>query len=291
VEASPLREHGRLPVRVFTPESPIRHPRRMVADALRDLRVARSLAWRLAVRDISAQYRQTALGYLWSVLPAVMLTLVWVVLNKSTLVRISTGAIPYAVFALTGTIFWQLFLDAMNAPLAQVTGNRTMLVRVRFPPEALLLSGLLQVAFSFLIKLVLLGLVLAAYGGPIRWTAVFVLVPASAFIVIGTVVGVTVTPLGALYKDIQQALLAIVTPLLFLTPVVYPPPATGLIATLMRYNPLTPLFQVTRSLLYGGGDAPVARFVAVYAVALALALGGWFVLRLVMPLIVERLEA
>lgn len=275
----------------------MRHPRQLIVQALRDLRLARALAWRLAVRDISAQYRQAMLGYLWAVLPAVMITVVWAVLNGSTLVRISTGAIPYAVFALTGTVFWQLFVDALNAPLNQLSGNKAMLVQARFPPEALLISGIVQVAFNFLVKLALLACVIAAYRTPVEWTAIFIFVPASAIIVVGTVAGLLLAPLGVLYKDVQQGLIAIVAPLMFLTPVIYPPPATGFLHTVMFYNPLTPLFGVTRHMLFGTGGSWAAEFFSaysfgsVYCVALVFVLAGWVAFRLVMPLLIERTQA
>jgi lipopolysaccharide transport system permease protein len=51
-----------LPVTIYTPESSLRNPARMVRSMVRDLLASRELAWQLAVRDIRAQYRQTALG-------------------------------------------------------------------------------------------------------------------------------------------------------------------------------------------------------------------------------------
>jgi lipopolysaccharide transport system permease protein len=279
------------PVRVYTPESPIRHPLTLVRQAVGELKVARGLAWRLAVRDISAQYRQTFLGYLWTLLPAVMITLVWVTLEHAAVVHISSGDVPYAVFALTGVIFWTLFLDSLNSPLNQLSGNRNMLVRVQFPPEALLVSGVIQVAFSFVIKLALLLVVAAALSAPLQWTAVLIFIPAAAFVAFGVVLGTLLAPLGALYKDVQQGLLAIVMPLMFLTPVIYPPPPTGVAATIMHYNPLTPLFALTRYLLYGTGSVPWAGFLLVFCGTLVVAAFGWLLFRLVMPLLVERMDA
>jgi lipopolysaccharide transport system permease protein len=280
-----------LPIQVYTPESPIRHPVTLVRKAVRDLKVSRGLAWRMAVRDISAQYRQTFLGYLWTLLPAVMITLVWVTLEKSNVVTINTGAIPYAVFALTGTIFWSLFLDSLNSPLNQLTLNRSMLVRVQFPPEALLLSGVLQVAFTFAIKLALLLVVTAALAAPLQWTAFLVFIPAAAFIAFGIVLGALLAPLGGLYKDVQQGLLAIVVPLMFLTPVIYPPPATGSIATIMHYNPLTPIFGLTRYLLFGDTSVSYTGFALVFGGTIVVAVFVWLVFRIVMPLLIERMDA
>ena len=47
-------------VTVYTPASALRQPSRLIAAMFRDIWRGRGLAWRLAVRDISAQYRQAA---------------------------------------------------------------------------------------------------------------------------------------------------------------------------------------------------------------------------------------
>ncbi|EIC21302.1 hypothetical protein [Thiorhodovibrio frisius] len=66
-----------LQVTVYTPGSALRQPSRLLADLFRDVWRGRGLAWRLAVRDISAQYRQTALGLLWAlILPLTPLILI-----------------------------------------------------------------------------------------------------------------------------------------------------------------------------------------------------------------------
>ena len=53
-----------LPIKTYTPESSIRNPAKLIREMLYDLVSSRELAWQLAVRDIKAQYRQTALGLL-----------------------------------------------------------------------------------------------------------------------------------------------------------------------------------------------------------------------------------
>ena len=58
-----------LPITHHTPESKIRHPLDLMKEMFQDLGASQELAWRLVIRDISAQYRQTALGYFWAVFP------------------------------------------------------------------------------------------------------------------------------------------------------------------------------------------------------------------------------
>jgi lipopolysaccharide transport system permease protein len=53
---------------VYTSESRIRHPWQLFQEMGRDLLASRELAWRLLVRDISAQYRQSLFGVLWAFL-------------------------------------------------------------------------------------------------------------------------------------------------------------------------------------------------------------------------------
>ena len=59
-----------------------------------DLLASRELAWRLFVRDTSAKYRQTFLGYAWALLPAVATTLVWTLLNSSKILQVGETDIP-----------------------------------------------------------------------------------------------------------------------------------------------------------------------------------------------------
>ena len=76
-----------LPEITYTPESRLRHPFRLIRTMFIDLWRSRELAWRLLVRDISAQYRQTLLGLFWAFLPLIATTGVFVMLNKGKVRR------------------------------------------------------------------------------------------------------------------------------------------------------------------------------------------------------------
>src|SRR5690349_9244965 len=101
---------------VYTPESPLRHPGRLARRMARDLMDSRELAWRLFIRDIAAQYRQSILGYLWVFIPPLVASLPFVYLNAQGIVRVEATPIPYGAYAIVGTIIWQVFVDAVNAP-------------------------------------------------------------------------------------------------------------------------------------------------------------------------------
>jgi lipopolysaccharide transport system permease protein len=79
--------------------------------------------------------------------------MVWVFLNGQNIVSIADPGVPYPLFVLTGTLLWQMFSESVNAPFRGVGSGRSMLAKINFPRESLLLSGMYETIFNTLIKL------------------------------------------------------------------------------------------------------------------------------------------
>lgn len=266
---------------VYTADAELRHPSRFVAAAAHDLRQSPAVAWRLVRSGVQARHRRTWLGYLWLLLPSVGTTLVWSYVQSRRIVNIPTGAVPYPVYVLTGTILWQLFVDALNAPLQQLAAGRSLITRSRVPHEALILAGLFETLFNFVVRLVVLVPVLFVYDVPPR--ASMALLPAgmAALALLGLALGIALAPLGLLYDDVSRGITLVTGLWFFLTPVLYP--ARGV----MHWNPLTPLVDASRGWLLGG--AADSRFALVFALTIPLLLAAWLLVRLARPHVVARL--
>lgn len=274
---------------IYTPESPLRYPGRFIKQMFRDLVASRELAWRLFIRDTSAQYRQSMLGYIWAFIPPLAASLPFVFLNSQGIVSVKDTSIPYAAYAMIGTIIWQVFVDALNSPLKTVIAAKSMLTRVNFPREAIFLSGIGQVLLGFLIRTVLLVGVFIWFDISPPATAFLFPFGVLALIIVGFLLGILLTPLGLLYSDVQQTIPIAAMFLMFLTPVLYPPPEHGLGATLANWNPLTPLVVVTRNWLTTGDSSHWQGFLIVTAAALVLLFLGWIIYRLALPHIISRM--
>ena len=109
-----------LPLRVYTPEPLLRHPVRLVREMGVDIWSGRELAWRLFIRDLSASYRQTWFGYAWAFLPPLANALTFVFLHSQGLFETGATTVPYAAFAMISTLLWQVFVDALNSPVASL---------------------------------------------------------------------------------------------------------------------------------------------------------------------------
>ncbi len=275
----------------YTPESKIRHPDRLLKEMWKDLLGSRELAWRLMSRDISAQYRQTLLGYFWAVFPPLVTSAIFILLQSSRVVDIEDTGFPYPVYVFVGTVFWQLFVDALNAPLKVVTESKSILAKINIPKESLILSGIGQVLFSFGIKLTVLVAVVAYFQVPVKWTVVFLPLPILSLLLFGTMIGILIVPVGLLYKDIQSALLIATSGLVFVTPVAYPPTMEGLLGKIMRLNPVTPLLSGAKDLVFAGIPENTTSFFLVFSITLVFLFLGWIIYRLALPIIVERIGA
>lgn len=276
---------------VYSPESKLIDPRKLLLEMFADLISSRYLAWRLFVRNLSAQYRQTALGYLWLFLPPIATTITWVFLNSQKVLSVGATDIPYPVFVLTGTLLWQGFVDALQAPGMRFQESKAMLVKIHFPHEALLLAALGGVLFNFLVRLILLAIVFFWYEVPLSATQFLAPLGIFAFLALGFMVGVVLLPMAMLYGDIQRLLLLITPIWFFLTPVVYPAPTAWPSSLLSQLNPASPLLVTTRQWLTGGETTHLPAFVIVTALTIGLSFLGWMIYRMAMPHLIERIGA
>jgi lipopolysaccharide transport system permease protein len=277
------------PITIYTPSSALTEPRTLLRNMLRDLWAGRGLAWRLFLRDTAALYRQSILGYVWAFLPPLATTATFVFLREQQVLVINETPIAYAAYVMIGTVLWQTFVDALNSPLRSVSANRSILVRVNFPREALILAGVLDVLFNFLIRLLVLIPFFWIFEIPITTSILLFPIALVALIMLGVCFGVLVTPLGLLYGDVGRAIGMITTFWMFLTPVVYPPAKEGLAARLATLNPVSPIIVTARDWLTSQPAMHVPSFLVITAAALSLLLIGWLLYHIALPHLIERM--
>ena len=278
-------------VTVYTPDSSLRNPAKMIREMFGDIAASRELSWRLAVRDICAHYRQAFLGILWAFILPLANTLTWIFLSSTGIVAVRETALPYTVYVFTGTMLWAILMDAMNAPLQQINAARGMLAKLNFPREALIVSGLYQALFNATIKIVLLLgalLIMGVYPG---WSLLLFPLGVLSLVLIGTSIGLLILPVGMLYTDIGRALPLLMQFLMYVTPVVFPMPKEGWAANLFRINPLTPIILTTRDWLTNFPPEFLGYFVLVNVIAILLLLFVWVIYRLSMPILIERMSS
>ncbi|WP_200802333.1 ABC transporter permease [Desulfopila aestuarii] len=257
----------------------------------RDLLASRELAWRLAVRDISAQYRQAFLGILWAFILPLANTLTWIFLCETGIISVKETALPYPVYVFSGSMLWAILMDAVNAPLQQTNAAKAMLAKLNFPRESLVISGVYQTVFNAGIKIFLLLAVLTFLGIAPGWHLLLFPLGLLSLVLVGTAIGLLLTPVGVLYSDIGKGLPLLMQFLMYLTPVVFPMPKSGIAATIYAINPLTPIILTSRNWLTGMPSESLPGYILVNILALFLLVAVWILFRLAMPILIERMSS
>lgn len=276
---------------VYTPKSKLENPSQLFHLMWHDLLAARELAWRLMVRDIKAQYRQSFLGFTWAFLPPIVMALGFTLANDSNVINVGKTDIPYPAYVMFSTALWQTFVEALNGPVQAVTLAKPMLSRVNFPREAIILAKLGEVFFNFAIKLILIVALFIWFQVPVSWTVIIAPVALIHLILLGTFIGVLLAPLGMLYQDVSKGLTMVTGFWLFLTPVIYPVPSSGTFSDLVKLNPVTPLLVTTRELATTGVISNPHGFWVVSILSLLGLLITWISFRLAMPFVIERVSS
>jgi lipopolysaccharide transport system permease protein len=166
-----------------------------------------------------------------------------------------------------------------------------MLSKVNFPHEAIIVSGLLQTGFNALIKLGLLVPAVLLLGIVPGWGILLLPVGILSLMLAGTALGLLLTPVGALYADVEKGIGLVAQFWMYVTPVVFALPAVGWTAVIFRLNPLTPLILASRDWLTGFQPAFLTDFALVNLVMLVVLFCGWIVYRVSMPILIERMNA
>ena len=259
-----------------------------IKESLSDIWSSRFLSRQLSERDIKAQYRQSYLGIIWAFITPLATGAVWIFLNVSGTIQITDTGIPYPVYAFSGTLLWSIITEAINTPTLSTKSSRGLLSKINFPKEALIISGVYKMFFNSSVKILLLLVFVFIFG--IGFHSSLILLPLAilAAVIFGVTIGLFITPISMLYNDVGKIISMGFSVLMYITPVVYAVPETGLMRTIMELNPLTPIIATTRNILTGTFPDFLVYYLIILVIAIPLFFVGLIFYRISIPIIVER---
>jgi lipopolysaccharide transport system permease protein len=206
------------------------------------LPLLRVLVWRFAV----ARYLQSVLGILWLAIQPLVTTLVFLFMFNIISINTSDGS-PKGLFLLLGLVVWQFFNRAVQDATSSLVGNRGILTKVYLPKLIFPIASVLAAWFDLLVMLAMLAIVMLVMGVPI--TERVLLLPVFLLLVTGAAlaIGIALSSINALYRDVGFALTFGLQLGIYLTPVLY---ATKFVPEKWRalyyLNPLATLFEGVR---------------------------------------------
>ena len=267
-------------------------PRSFFRDLLNELLTSRELAFRLAVRDIKAQYKQSFLGIASLFIVPLITAATWIYLSGVLFKSTSDGAPSTPVFVFFGTIIWSIFSDSVLLPINQINLNKTLLARVSFPREAIILSCFIQGIFGALVKSAIL-IALSLFLGQSFSLLSFIFVPVVILLLIlpGSIIGIFVSPFSALYTDVAKLTPLILGIFMYLNPVVFAFPPGSSAYRLSLLNPIAYIINYSRDVFLMTAAFPSLQVVVSSLIFLLVFSVLWVFYRLSIVHVIARIPS
>ena len=134
----------------------------------------RELVGNLTRKELKVKYKNSVLGFAWSLLNPLMYLVVFSLVFGEVL---DVNIPYYGLFFLSGLLAWNLFSTGLSAGTSSIVANAQLVTKVWFPRESLVIASILAAMVHFLLQsLVLIGALLAFQRLPaVEFLPVFVL--------------------------------------------------------------------------------------------------------------------
>ncbi|MFH1776934.1 MAG: ABC transporter permease [Candidatus Omnitrophota bacterium] len=212
----------------------------------------RWLTYQLFKRDFLTLYKQSFVGIVWVFIVPLVSVGTFMVLNRSGIFTVGKINVPYPVYAILGIAFWQLFATGLTATSNSMVNAGAMIVKINFSKKSLVFASFGRAIISFLIQIALLSLLFVYYR--IRPSIAILILPLLIIpmMLLSIGLGFIVSLLNGVIRDLGTMLPILLTFFMFLTPVLYAKPTTGMLCYITNYNILYYLVSVPRNILLTG---------------------------------------
>lgn len=241
---------------------------------LRELWSYRELLYFFVWRDIKIRYKQTAIGAAWAVLQPLMTMLIFS-LFFGKLAHVPSDGLPYPIFYYSALLPWMYFAAALQSATNAIVDNQRVITKVYFPRIALPLAAVTASLVDFAISFAMFVVLMIFYG--IRPTLAIVWFPLFLLMAVLTALGVGLwlSALNAIYRDVRYVVPFLIQFWLFASPVAYP---SSLVPAKWRWvyglNPMSGVIEGFRWSLTGTGHRPGMMLGASAAVVIVVFVAG-----------------
>lgn len=251
---------------------------------------ARELTWQLFVRSWKARFRQSLLGYVWTLGTTLVTVGTFVGLQRARVIQFEGPIeLPYPLFALIGVTVWQLFGDGLTRTTNSIVGVGNLIAKINFTRETVVLAAFGEALFDFCIRFALVLAVFPIFGTVPAWSFAALPLLLVPLLLLTLGVGIALAAANSMLRDFGSALPLLLPFAMFVTPVLYPPPTTWPWALLVLLNPVAPFVTAARDLAVGQAPADPLPLVVWSIASLVVCLAGWRFFHLAMPRVIERI--
>lgn len=203
--------------------------------------------WLLSARDLRVRYATSALGYLWSVLDPLVMSLIYWFVFTQVFQRGNIGAEPYIVFLISGLLPWVWFNMSVS-DFTRAFRKDARLVRSTAIPRSIWVNRIVvSKGVEFLFSLPVLAVFAVFAGATAGWGLLLLPVAVILQLMLLVGLGLLIAPLCVIWGDLERTTRLILRVMFYASPIIYSvADLPGVFGQLAILNPLAGIFTLYR---------------------------------------------
>ncbi len=176
------------------------------------------LIWALALKNIRVKYKNSILGFFWSILNPLIFLLIFNYIFGKAFPQIEN----YPLYAVTGIVVWTLFPVATNAVISSILENAGILKSIAIKPSTFPMASLVSSSINFYLLLIPFTGIMLWLGLQPGWEALLGIVILHIYLVFILGLGYLLCAFNVFYRDIGLLWNTLMPALFYFTPIAYP---------------------------------------------------------------------
>ncbi|WP_245907409.1 ABC transporter permease [Leucobacter massiliensis] len=206
-----------------------------------------SSLWLLSRRDLKVRYSTSVLGYLWSILDPLLMSLIYWFIFTQVFSR-TVGEAPYIVFLLTAMLPWVWFNGAVSDSTRAFLRDVRLVRSVSLPHWIWVGRIVCSKGVEFLLSLPVLAVFAFASGARPGWGLLLLPLAIVLFTALILGIGLIIAPLTVFFRDLERASKLVLRVLFYGSPVIYGAADLPAFAQPLAWlNPLSGIFALFRA--------------------------------------------
>jgi len=208
----------------------------------------RQLIVHFAIMDVKLRYKNSVLGFVWSILePLLMLTVLYFVFTN---IFKSDQIENYALYLLLGLIIWYMFSRATTNGVNSLVGRSHIISKIYFQKEILVVSSCLSAFIMMCFEFLIFGLFLAIFNFVPPITIVFLPLILINLFILCLGISFLLSILNVYFRDIQFIWQVVLSAGFFLSPILYDLTMfPENIRQILKLNPMAPILDMAHSVV------------------------------------------
>ena len=176
----------------------------------------------LVRRDLKSRYKDSALGFVWTLIrPITQLLIYYIALGK--FLGAERGVPNFAIYIFSGLTAWGLLSEIISGGTGSVVGNAALLKKIYLPREVFPIASVGGALFNFSIQLlVLLSAALLTERSALSWNLLYAIPSVVLIVVFGTALALLLSAANVYLRDVQYLVEVGLLIFFWASPIVYP---------------------------------------------------------------------